>query len=417
MDLNVSPLAPKAFPAIPDIDGLEMWVGEAGIKYKNRPDVWLVKLRGGSRIAGVFTKSKTPGAPVIWSKNVLSSHKNGIPYNDGCGILVNSGNANVHTGVGGHRTVEKSASLVADLADLSADSVYIASTGVIGEPLDITPIKDTISAADFFHKTATWEQAAQAISTTDTYLKGAMAITEIDGKTVNISGIAKGSGMIAPDMATMLGFIFTDANISQSVLQELLEELCETSFNAITVDSDTSTSDTVLLAATAQADHSEITNINSPNLATFKQALSSVMMNLAHQVVKDGEGAQKFIKVDVSGAENNKSAKVIAMGIANSPLVKTAIAGEDANWGRVVMAIGKTGEPIDLDRLEIAFGPHIVAKSGARSVVYDESQVSDYIRENEIEICVNVGLGQGKFTVWTCDLTHGYIDINADYRT
>lgn len=417
MDLKVSPLAPLAFPEMPQIAGMDMWVGEAGIKYKNRPDLWVVKLTHGSRVAGVFTKSKTPGAPVSWSKEVLKYRQSESSNSNEIGILVNSGNANVHTGELGLKTVETSVEIVAEQADITSNNVFVASTGVIGEPLDVAPIKNTIEASDFFDEPASWDQAAQAISTTDTYLKGAMAHADIHGKQVQICGIAKGSGMIAPNMATMLGFIFTDANISQSVIQGLLEELCETSFNAITVDSDTSTSDTVLLAATAQADHTEISEINDPDIAPFKQALSAVMLDLAHQVVKDGEGAQKFIKVEVSGAENDNSAKIIAMSIANSPLVKTAIAGEDANWGRVVMAVGKTDENVDTNRLEIAFGPHIVAKNGARSATYDEAQVSDYIRENEICVRVNVGVGNGKFTAWTCDLTHGYIDINADYRT
>lgn len=417
MDLKTSPLAPEKFPDMPEIDGLQMWVGEAGIKSKNRPDLWLVKLAPGSRVAGVFTKSEMPGAPVIWSKDVLGHHINGRDYVDGCGFLVNSGNANVYTGIVGKQTVSASAQLVQKVAQIPEGNVFIASTGVIGEPLNITPIEEALMAPAFFSKRASWSQAAQAILTTDTYHKGAKAGIEIGGVPVRICGIAKGSGMIAPNMATMLGFIFTDANIARPVLQFLLTDLCENSFNAITVDSDASTSDTVLLAATAKAGHAEITDIDDPALGPFKQVLSSVMLDLAHQVVKDGEGAQKFIEIEVLGAKNDKSAKTIAMSIANSPLVKTAIAGEDANWGRVIMAVGKSGERVDAERLEIAFGPHIVAKNGARSVGYNEAQVSDYIRENEINVRVNIGVGRGSFTAWTCDLTHGYIDINANYRT
>jgi len=417
MDLKTSPLAPEKFPEMPDIDGMNMWVGEAGIKYKDRPDLWLVSLVWGSNVAGVFTKSELPGAPVIWSKSILNYHKNTKSNSDAFGMLVNSGNANVYTGKYGEETVKKSAEIVADRIDVPPQNIFIASTGVIGEPLDIEPIQNTLESREFFHHTASWAQAAQAIATTDTYIKGACAKTEIHGEEINICGIAKGSGMIAPDMATMLGFVFTDAKIAQPVLQEMLTDLCETSFNAITVDSDTSTSDTVLLAATGQADHAEISEYSDPDLQSFKQALSTVMLDLAHQVVKDGEGAQKFIEVTVSGAKTEKSAKNIAMSIANSPLIKTAIAGEDANWGRVIMAVGKSGESVDVSNLQIAFGPHIVAKNGARAANYDETQVSDYIRKKEINISVDIGIGRESFTVWTCDLTHGYIDINADYRT
>ena len=417
MDLKTSPLAPEKFPDMPNIRGVEMWVGEAGIKYKNRPDIWVVKLPEEACVAGVFTKSEMPGAPVVWSKNVLARHSGGQKFSEGCGFLVNSGNANVYTGEAGDLTVLNSAKLVQNALNIPSDTVFISSTGVIGEPLDIGPIKATIADQSFFNQQANWQQAAQAIATTDTYFKGSHAQAEIHGEQVNICGIAKGSGMIAPNMATMLGFIFTEARIAQPVLQKMLTELNETSFNAITVDSDTSTSDTVLLAATGQADHLEITDINDPDLNSFKQALSTVMIDLAHQVVKDGEGAQKFVEIEVLGAKNDKSAKNIAMSIANSPLVKTAIAGEDANWGRIVMAIGKSGENVYVDKVKIAFGPHLVAKNGARSENYNEIQVSDYIRESEIKISVNMGDGQGKFTVWTCDLTHGYIDINADYRT
>jgi glutamate N-acetyltransferase/amino-acid N-acetyltransferase len=417
MNLERSPLAPEKFPEMPDIDGVSMWTAETGAKYKNRPDVLLVKLDKNARMAGVFTKSTAPGAPVDWSKTCLENHQQTAFFDTSAGLLVNAGNANVFTGRLGRQGVEDMAALGARLIGCDPENVFVASTGVIGEPLGIGPIVDALEGQGFLTNLASWEKAAQAISTTDTYSKGASASAEIDGVMVKICGIAKGSGMIAPDMATMLSFIFTDAHISQEILQSLLSEICETSFNAITVDSDTSTSDTVLLAATATAGHNEITDINDFELAKFKEALADVMLDLSHQVVKDGEGASKFIEINVSGADSPSAAKAIGMSIANSPLVKTAIAGEDANWGRVVMAVGKSGEKADRDALRIAFGPHIVAENGLRAENYDESQVTTYMHQKSLIISVDVGIGAGEFTVWTCDLTHSYIDINADYRS
>lgn len=410
MHLKPSPLAPASFPDMPSIDGVQMWTAETGAKYKNRPDVLLVKFTRTSRVAGVFTKSSAPGAPVEWSRKCLDRSANG-------GLLVNAGNANVFTGQRGRDGVRDMAGLAAGKIGAETQDIYVASTGVIGEPLTLDPIADGIKGIALSADNCTWEDAARAISTTDTYPKGAAKSCTIDGVPVNICGIAKGSGMIAPDMATMLSFIFTDANISHSVLQALLSEFCEASFNAITVDSDTSTSDTVLLAATARAAHPEINDMNDPGLTGFKQALGEVMTDLSHQIVKDGEGASKFIEICVKTAQSDTAAKTIAMSIANSPLVKTAIAGEDANWGRIVMAVGKSGEQADRDRLSIYFGPHLVAKDGYRAPGYDEDILSAYMQGSELKITVDVAVGTGRFTVWTCDLTHGYIDINADYRS
>jgi len=410
MHLDKSPLAPAQFPDMPDIDGVQMWTAETGAKYKNRPDILLVRLGGAAQVAGVFTKSSAPGAPVDWSKARLAGGANG-------GLLVSAGNANVFTGAQGHEDARLMAGFAASALGCKDNDIYVCSTGVIGEPLDLGPLSKTFAQNSFMNTQANWAQAAQAICTTDTYIKGAHGQAEIGGAPINICGIVKGSGMIMPDMATMLGFIFTNANIAQPVLQSLLSAYCETSFNAITVDSDTSTSDTVLLAATGKAAHELITDVNDVRLDEFKEALRAVMLDLAHQVVKDGEGAQKFIKVCVSGARSAQAAKAIALSIANSPLVKTAIAGEDANWGRIIMAVGKSGERADRDKLAISFGAFLVAEKGARAPGYDEAQMSDYMSGNSLVVKVDVGVGAGEFTVWTCDLTHGYIDINADYRS
>ncbi|MCF6275105.1 MAG: bifunctional glutamate N-acetyltransferase/amino-acid acetyltransferase ArgJ [Robiginitomaculum sp.] len=410
MHLKPSPLAPGKFPDMPDIDGVQMWTAETGAKYQKRPDVLLVKLAKDSWVAGVFTKSTAPGAPGDWSRKCWASGANG-------GLLVNAGNANVFTGQIGRDGVRDMANIAAGKIGCEAQDVYVASTGVIGEPLVLSPIEQGVKGIQVADVNCSWEDAARAILTTDTYPKGSAQHCTLEGAPVHICGIAKGSGMIAPDMATMLSFIFTDANISREVLQALLSELNETSFNAITVDSDTSTSDTVLLAATAQASHGKINDINDPALAGFKQALEIVMLDLAHQVVKDGEGASKFVEICVTGAQDNAAAKTIAMSIANSPLVKTAIAGEDANWGRIVMAVGKSGKPANRDQLSIYFGPHLVAKNGYRAPDYDEDIMTNYMMSMEIKIRVDVAVGTASFTAWTCDLTHGYIDINADYRS
>ena len=410
MKLKPSPLAPKSFPDLPELDGIQKWVAETGAKYKDRPDVLLVKFGEGSQIAGVFTRSNTPGAPVDWSRQRLAEGADK-------GLLVTAGNANVFTGAQGKQDVKTMAGYAGHLLGCAAEDVYICSTGVIGEPMDLGPLSETFKTNSFLQTEASWQQAAQAISTTDTYTKGAKQTCQIGNTPITLCGIAKGSGMIAPNMATMLVYMFTDANIEASVLQSLLSEHCETTFNAITVDSDTSTSDTVLLAATGKAGHARLSNISAPELKAFSRALHALMRDLAHQVVKDGEGATKFIEVSVCGAETDKSAKTIALSIANSPLVKTAIAGEDANWGRIVMAVGKSGEKVIRERLRINFGPHLVAENAQRSETYRESVLSSYMRSPHIDIQVDIGVGSGHFTVWTCDLTHGYIDINADYRS
>ncbi|PHR60764.1 MAG: bifunctional ornithine acetyltransferase/N-acetylglutamate synthase [Robiginitomaculum sp.] len=415
MNLKRSPLAPDTFPVLPILTGLDMWVAETGMKYKNRPDVLLMRFAKTSAIASVFTTSSTPGAPVDWSKKCLDKHKEGSGHTTG--LLVNAGNANVFTGQQGHEDVREMARLGAVTIGADIDDMFVCSTGVIGEPLDLGPFRQTLSENSLLNTQASWAQAAKAICTTDTYIKGASQTADIDGVGISICGIVKGSGMIAPDMATMLGFMFTDANISQAVLQELLSEYTRTSFNAISVDSDTSTSDTVMLIALGTAGHDLVTNVDDPKLDEFKTALQRVMLNLAHQVIKDGEGAQKFIEVCVTGAASDKAAKTIGMSIINSPLVKTAIAGEDANWGRVVMAVGKSGEQADRDKLRIAFGPHLVALEGARAPRYDEEIVSAYMKTQDLVLHVDIGVGEGAFTVWGCDLTHGYIDINADYRS
>ncbi len=407
MNLDKSPLAPASFPSMPPLAGFDLFVGTTGVKYKNRPDVLLIKLAPEAKVAGVFTRNSAPGAPVEWSKTRLAAGAKG-------GILVTSGNANVFTGAQGLADVQSLAGWAARALLTTQEDIYVCSTGVIGEPLVLEPYETLFSTG---LTKAGWLEAARAIGTTDTFPKGATRTCTIDGQRITLCGIAKGSGMIAPDMATMLAFLFTDAHIKRPVLQGLLSDLCETSFNAITVDSDTSTSDTVLLAASALANHSPISNVNDPRLDSFKQALANLMKDLAHQVIKDGEGASKFITVKVKGAKTDRSAKAIAMSIANSPLVKTAIAGEDANWGRIVMAVGKSGEPADRDLLSIAFGPHILAQNGMRAPGYDENIVSTYMKNDHLEISVDIGLGAGQFTVWTCDLTHGYIDINADYRS
>ncbi|MDG2032634.1 MAG: bifunctional glutamate N-acetyltransferase/amino-acid acetyltransferase ArgJ, partial [Rhodospirillales bacterium] len=351
-----------------------------------------------------FTKSKTAAAPVDWCRAILANP-------EARGLVVNSGNANAFTGRTGVETVETMAACAAGLIDCSPAHVYIAQTGVIGEPVAVERITDNLPGL-YTNMGSDWAGAAAAICTTDTYPKGATRTVECGDKTVTIAGIAKGSGMIAPDMATMLGFIFTDAAISKDSLQSMLAETADMSFNAITVDSDTSTSDTVLAFATGQAG-------NDPNadFAGFKEAFQDVMLDLAHQIVCDGEGATKFVEITVSGAESDRAAKTIGLAIANSPLVKTAIAGEDANWGRVVMAVGKSGEAADRDKLAVSMGGIEIAKNGSVIPGYDEAPVAQHMKGQDILIYVDVGVGGGQATVWTCDLTHGYISIKADYRS
>lgn len=407
----VSPLAPKSHPKLQPISGVRLGAGSAGIRYEGRTDVLMGVFAAGTTVAGVFTKSKTCSAPIDWCRAALAEKS-------ARALIVNSGNANAFTGRVGADAVKATAEAAAAIVGCKPNEVFIASTGVIGEPLPVRRL--TAALPDIYENTGAtaWEQAARAIMTTDTFPKAATATAQIDGHTVKINGIAKGSGMIAPDMATMLSFVFTDASLPQDVLQTLLQQGTEGSFNAITVDGDTSTSDTLLLFATGKgARHNPVQRANDKRLDDFRQKLNGVLQDLAVQVVKDGEGATKLIRVNVTGAENALAARRIAMSIANSPLVKTAIAGGDANWGRVVMAVGKSGEAANRDKLSIKFGGHRVASLGQRDPNYSEALMARYMQRAEIEIDVDVGIAKGASGVWTCDLTHGYISINGDYRS
>jgi len=411
MDLEVSPLAPERFPEMPAVAGVRVAVAESGLKYQGRPDLLLAEFAPGTAVAGVLTQSTAPGAPVQWCREHLGS-------GTARGLVVNAGNANVFTGAKGRVAVEAMASASAKALGCGAHEIMIASTGVIGEPLEHEAITAEIAKLPARFGLNDWERAAKAISTTDTFTKGAHVTVEIDGVPVNIVGIAKGSGMIAPDMATMLAFVFTDAKLDAAVLQPMLKRNADTTFNSITVDGDTSTSDTLMLFATGQvAAHGQPRDHRDPMLRGFEKALHSVLKDLAIQVARDGEGAKKLIQVDVRGAASKRAARKIGLAIANSPLVKTAIAGEDANWGRVVMAVGKSGEKADRDRMSVAFGGIEIARDGARVEGFDEAPVTEHMKGSEVLIETDVGVGRGKATVWTCDLTHGYININADYRS
>ncbi len=406
-----SPLAPKRFPRLPDIAGLKMGALAAGIKYKQRADLTLFELPKGSTVAGVFTQSTMPGAPVQWCrKHVRAGNIRGI--------VINAGNANVFTGQAGLDAVADTAATTADLLQAKPSEIFVASTGVIGENLPVDRLIAALPKLQTKIKANSWPQVAKAICTTDTFPKGAVRTAIIDGKSIQIAGIAKGSGMIMPDMATMLSFIFTDARIPAAVLRRILKPANEESFNAITVDGDTSTSDTVLLSATGTgARHKIVTSAGDPRLKDFKSKLAELMRDLAQQVVRDGEGASKFISITVTGAKTKGAAKRIGLTIGNSPLVKTAIAGEDANWGRIIMAVGKACEKANRDKLAIRIGDVSIAKNGHADPDYREEQVVDHMKGREIDIEIDVGVGRGKATVWTCDLTHGYISINADYRS
>ena len=412
--MTQSPFAPQAFPKLPPIAGFDMAVYQSAIRYKNRDDLWVLRGQPGTQIAGVFTKNLMPGAPIIWSRRALLAPDN--PKAPRL-IVVNSGNANVFTGSAGDQAAELTANVARKVFDADAKAVLLASTGVIGEPLDVAKIVRALPKMKDKMSPDLWEKSARAIMTTDTYAKAASATAKIGDTDVIINGIAKGSGMIAPDMATMLAFIATDANISQAALQSILSGFTELTFNAITVDSDTSTSDTVLLAASGAAGHPIMTDPHDSALNEFKNALLKVMLSLSHQIIKDGEGATKFIAIEISGAVTDTSARNIAMAIGNSPLVKTAIAGEDANWGRIVMAIGKSREPADPSKLSISMGPHLLAERGQLAPSYTEEDGAAYMKRDHLEIKVDLGLGSGSYTAWTCDLSHGYIDINADYRS
>ena len=405
-----SPLAPAAFPALPVVAGARFSSLAAGLRYRDRDDLCLIEVAPGSTVAGVFTRSTTAGHPVLWCRAILAAGR-------ARAVIVNAGNANVFRGAEGDAAVRAEAEAVAVALDCAAAEVFVASTGVIGQRLPVEKLAANVPDLVAGLRPDGIAAAAQAIMTTDTFPKGATATCTIDGKTVTIAGIAKGSGMIAPDMATMLAFVVTDAALPAPVLQPLLAEATDASFNAITVDSDTSTSDTLLLLATGAAGHAPVEAVGDARLAGFREALRAVLMDLAHQVVRDGEGAQKFIAVAVEGAVDAASARRIGLAIANSPLVKTAIAGGDANWGRVIMAVGKSGEPVEMARLGVAFGGHDVARDGAAVPDLDETPVAAHLAGSEIAIRVVVGTGPGNATVWTCDLTHGYIEINADYRS
>jgi glutamate N-acetyltransferase / amino-acid N-acetyltransferase len=410
---SVSPLAPEILTELPVIAGIRLGVGCTGTKYKDRNDVMIALCDDTIAVAGVFTTSKTASAPVDWCRDHVADGR-------ARAIIVNAGNANAFTGQKGMAGVQSVVGQLAKVLDCPQTEVFAASTGVIGEPLDADSIIRLIEAACAQAVPDNWLEAARAIMTTDTFPKLATVEATIDGVPVRINGIAKGSGMIAPDMATMLSFIFTDAAIPAGVLQTLLAQSVEPSFNSISIDSDTSTSDTVLMFATGQAHSTNTTALHSaddPRLDSFREKLNALTLNLAHQIVRDGEGAQKFITITVAGAENDRAAKVIARSIADSPLVKTAIAGGDPNWGRIVMAVGKSGEAADRDRLIIWIGDSQVTESGYLHPGYSEQVTAEHMKGDDITIKVDVGIAQGCATVWTCDLTHGYIDINTDYRS
>ncbi|WP_368185502.1 bifunctional glutamate N-acetyltransferase/amino-acid acetyltransferase ArgJ [Aestuariibius sp. HNIBRBA575] len=404
--MKTSPLAPESFPNLPAIGGVRFSSIAAGIKYQDRADVMLAEIAEGSAIAGVFTRSATRSAAVLDCQAKI-----GLPGAGAGAILVNSGNANAFTGRNGQNAVKQLTHAVSTTLNIEEARVFTASTGVIGEPLPFDKITEKLDELQAGLSGGSIKEAAEAIRTTDTFAKGAGKTITIDGKSVNISGFAKGSGMIAPDMATMLVYIFTDAKISQTALQSILKAQCDLTFNCITVDSDTSTSDSLMMAATGTS------GVDVSDSVTFNDALHEVMLDLAHQVVRDGEGATKFVEVRVSGAATNDDAHKVALAIANSPLVKTAIAGQDPNWGRVVMAVGKSGAQADRDRLTIHFGDILVAENGWVSPKYKEEDAAAYMQNQDLVISTDLGIAGGMATVWTCDLTHGYIEINADYRS
>jgi glutamate N-acetyltransferase/amino-acid N-acetyltransferase len=407
--MEKSPLAPAAFPALPGIAGVTLRTARARYKNWDRCDLTFVELDEGTAVAGVTTLSKCPSPEVEWCRDAL-------PLGQARALVVNAGNSNAFTGHRGRAAVEAIAARVANHLHCQPSDIFISSTGVIGVPLPIDKAEAGLDAA-FSAAPCGWEDAAATIMTTDTFPKAAFAQAVIGDRTVSLVGIIKGSGMIAPDMATMLGYIFTDAAVEPQFLQKMLSDANRKSFSCITVDSDTSTSDTVLAFATGKAGNAPLSSFDDPGADAFQSALSDVCLQLAHLVVRDGEGASKFIQISVTGAQSDSSAHKIALSIANSPLVKTAIAGEDANWGRIVMAVGKAGEPAERDKLSIGFGGVQVARNGLAVEGYAEAPVAAHLKGQEIDIAVDLGLGSGQATVWTCDLTHGYISINADYRS
>jgi glutamate N-acetyltransferase/amino-acid N-acetyltransferase len=413
MSVAISPLAPTDVPEMPAIAGVKLATAAAGIRYKGRTDVLLAILDKGTTVAGVFTRSKCASAPVEWCRAKLSRGK-------ARALVVNSGNANAFTGKTGKQSTAMTAAIAAKAVGCNPNEVFLASTGVIGEPLDATKFDGVLGGLAETAGADDWMGAARAIMTTDTFPKVATAKVKLGRTQVTINGMAKGAGMIMPDMATMLSFVFTDAPIAAPALQSLLKAGVEDTFNAVTVDSDTSTSDTLLAFATgtAAADGApKISRAGDPRLKAFAQALHEILADLSEQVARDGEGARKLVEIIVEGATTKASARKIAMSVANSPLVKTAIAGEDANWGRVVMAVGKAGEPANRDKLSISFNGIRVAKSGARDPSYDETRVSEAMKAPKIQIKISLGLGKGRDRVLTCDLTKEYVAINGDYRS
>ena len=410
--LEKSPLAPKRFPRIPAVAGLELVGRHVGLKpAKGGKDLMVARLAHGTTVAGVFTKSRCPSAPVDWCRNILSHGK-------ARAVVVNSGNANAFTGLAGDTVVAETVKVAANLIGCPKDQVYVASTGVIGEPVPPNYIASKLPGIVPGLKAGSWRQAAEAIMTTDTFPKAAMRTAKIGNSEVTLAGFTKGSGMIAPDMATMLGFVFTDAKIPARVLQSILKAGADKSYNCITVDSDTSTSDTVLFFATGKGKrHPAVISARDKHFREFRRALEDLLTDLATQVVRDGEGAQKLVTIDVSGAVSKSSARKIGLTVANSPLVKTAIAGEDANWGRIVMAVGKTGEPADRDKLSISMGGVPITERGIVREDFVEGPIAEHMKGQNIKIAIDIGLGRGQARVWTCDLTHGYVTINADYRS
>ena len=408
--MATSPLAPDRFPEMPAVAGVRFATHNCGIRYRDRDDVLLVELAPDTAAAGVFTRSQTAAAPVLWCRDALTGGR-------ARALLVNAGNANAFTGHEGARSVKRTVEAVAALMECPTQQVFVASTGVIGETLPDGRITDALAVMQGELGEIPWDAAARAIMTTDTFPKGCTRRAMVDGTRVVVNGIAKGSGMIAPNMATLLAYLFTDAAIEPPVLQSLLSDAAERSFNCTTVDGDTSTSDTLMLFATGTAGHEPIASPDDPRLVDIRAKLDAVCLDLAHQVVRDGEGASKFISIRVTGAESDAAARRIGLTIANSPLVKTAVAGADANWGRIVMAAGKAGDRVDRERMSVRIGGHEVAALGAAVPGYDESPVAEHMRGQEIQILLDVGVGTGEATVWTCDLTRGYIDINADYRS
>jgi glutamate N-acetyltransferase / amino-acid N-acetyltransferase len=415
MSSAISPLAPESFPEMPAAAGVKIATAAAGIRYGGRTDVLLALLAPETTVAGVFTRSKCPSAAVDWCRARLKAGRG-----NASALVVNSGNANAFTGKSGVAATKLTADIAAKAARCKASEIYLASTGVIGEPLDASKFAGVMDQLVADAAPGRWQEAAKAIMTTDTFPKGAASIIRFGSNVITICGIAKGAGMIAPDMATMLSFVFTDAPIAPAVLRTLLREGVADTFNAVTIDGDTSTSDTLLAFATgAAAAHgfAKITRLSDPRLAAFRKGFFAVLADLAEQVARDGEGARKLVEIVVEGAVSKKSARRIALSIANSPLVKTAIAGEDANWGRVVMAVGKAGEPANRDRLSIWFNGVRVAHKGERDPAYDEAMVSAAMKKSEIALKVALGLGKGRDRVLTCDLTKDYVAINGDYRS